>query len=257
MQMQEPLVLTKAEQGVFIITLNRPEKRNALNDELIAALKQALDEAAADAESAAVMINGAGKDFCSGADLASLEKIASATLEENRADARNLAELFLKIRSIEKPVIAAVHGKALAGGCGLASSCDLIVAAESAVFGYPEVRIGFVPAIVMAFLRRNVSEKKAFELATLGREFTAAEAFSIGLVNRVFDEATFDAESIKFSSKYGNISRSAVAITKRLLYKIDYSDLSSAIEVGIETNARARMSEDCRKGIRRFLEKRS
>ncbi|MER3630908.1 MAG: methylglutaconyl-CoA hydratase [Blastocatellia bacterium] len=254
--MQEEIVLRRIEQGVFIITLNRPEKRNALNDELISALKRALDDAAADVKSASVMIQGAGKDFCSGADLASLEKIASASLEENLLDARNLADLFLKIRSIEKPVIAAVHGKALAGGCGLATSCDLIVSSESAVFGYPEVKIGFVPAIVMAFLRRNVSEKKAFELATSGREFTAAEAASVGLVNRIFEDAKFLDESMKFSAEYAKVSRSAVAMTKRLLYKIDYADLLSAVNDGIAVNARARMSEDCQNGIRRFLEKR-
>src|SRR5687768_9295775 len=192
-----PELLKESSGSSLILTLNRPEKRNALNDELIAALKDALREADADERLTSIVIRGAGKDFCSGADLASLQKIAEASYEENLEDARGLAELFAMIRAVKVPVIAAVHGRALAGGCGLATACDLVLATHSARFGYPEVKIGFVPAIVMAILRRNVSEKIAFEMATQGFEFSAEDASELGLVNRLFSEKDFDREVIE------------------------------------------------------------
>lgn len=253
--MSELLISTKGP--IRILTLNRPEKRNALNDELIAALKRALREADSDDTLRAIVINGAGKDFCSGADLAALQKIASASYEENVEDARSLAELFLLVREVSVPVIAAVHGRALAGGCGLATACDLVVATETARFGYPEVKIGFVPAMVAAILLRNLGEKKSFELLTRGCEYSSEEAFGLGLVNRVFPEANFDAAVLEYASAYTKVSRSAVAMTKRLLYDIDGDDLSTAIAKGVETNARARMTEDCKHGIAGFLRGRS
>src|SRR6186713_1584128 len=145
--MSELLIETKG--SVRMLTLNRPEKRNALNDALVEELKAALREADSDENLRSIVIRGAGKDFCSGADLESLKKISEASYEENLEDARSLAKLFAQIRSVKLPVIAAVHGRALAGGCGLATACDLVIATESARFGYPEVKIGFVPAIVM------------------------------------------------------------------------------------------------------------
>src|SRR5256885_2371677 len=143
-------LLTTDRDTIRVLTLNRPEKRNALNDELIAALRDALRATDADDSLRAIVIRGAGKDFCSGADLAAIQKIAGATYEENVEDARQLAELFELIRKVRVPVIAAVHGRALAGGCGLAFACDLVVATKSARFGFPEVKIGFVPAMVAA-----------------------------------------------------------------------------------------------------------
>jgi methylglutaconyl-CoA hydratase len=242
------------EAAVRVIELNRPEKRNALNDELIAALKDALREADADESLRAIVIRGAGKDFCSGADLSSIQKIADASYEESVEDAEQLAELFALIRKVRVPVIAAVHGRALAGGCGLATACDLVVAAKSARFGYPEVKIGFVPAMVAAILRRNLGEKKSFELLTQGFEFSAEEAAAIGLVNAVYDDEAFDAAAIEYAGVYAKFSGSAVAMTKRLLYDIDTLPLADAIHLGVETNARARMTDDCKKGIAKFLE---
>lgn len=245
------------ESSVRMITLNRPEKRNALNDELIAALKRGLREAVADADEhlRAIVIRGAGKDFCSGADLSAIQKIATASYEENIEDARSLAELFLLIREVRIPVIAAVHGRALAGGCGLATACDLVVATKSARFGYPEVKIGFVPAMVAGILRRNLGEKKSFELLTQGFEYSAEEALDIGLVNRVFDEESFEAAVLEYVSTYTKVSRSAVEMTKHLLYSIDGNNFADAIEQGVVTNAKARMTLDCQKGIAKFLEK--
>lgn len=248
-------VIVEATDSVRILTLNRPEKRNALNAALIAALKNALREADANGELRAIVIRGAGKDFCSGADLESLRKISEASYEENLEDARNLADLFLLIRKVRIPVIAAVHGRALAGGCGLATACDLVIATRSARFGYPEVKIGFVPAMVAAILRRNLGEKKSFELLTQGFEFPGEEAKAIGLVNAIFDDDGFDAATLEYASVYSKVSGSAVSMTKRLLHDIDGNDFSAAIEIGVEANARARMTDDCKKGIAKFLDK--
>jgi methylglutaconyl-CoA hydratase len=240
---------------VRTLTLNRPEKRNALNDSLVQALKDALHASDGDENLRSIVIRGAGKDFCSGADLESLRKISESSYEENLEDARSLADLFAMIRRVKIPVIAAVHGRALAGGCGLATACDLVVAAASARFGYPEVKIGFVPAIVMAFLRRNVSEKRAFEIATQGFEFSAAEAERIGLVNHVVSDDTFEEEVIRYAAVYERVSRSAVIISKKLLYGTDSLGFDEAIEAGAKANAEARMSEDCKEGVAKFLDK--
>lgn len=241
--------------SVRTLTLNRPEKRNALNDELIVALKDALREADSDDSLRAIVIRGAGKDFCSGADLSALQKIANASYEENLEDARSLAELFSLLRNAKVPVIAAVHGRALAGGCGLATGCDIVLATETARFGYPEVKIGFVPAIVMAILRRNVGEKLAFELVTQGFEFDAMQAKELGLVNRLFAEEGFESAVLEYAAVYAKISASAVRLSKSLLYKMDAMTFEAALTAGAETNAEARMTDDCQKGIARFLEK--
>ncbi len=241
--------------SIWLLTLNRPDKRNALNDALIRGLKAELNDVAGDEDVRTIIIRGAGKDFCSGADLASLQKIAEASYEENLEDARRLAELFLLIRSVKVPIIAAVHGRALAGGCGLATACDLVVATKTARFGYPEVKIGFVPAMVAAILRRNLGEKKSFELLTQGFEYTAEEAVELGLVNRTFDEEGFENAVLEYASCYAKISGSAVATTKHLLYGIDGDNFDRAVEKGVEANARARMTDDCKKGIAKFLNK--
>src|SRR6188768_2033252 len=248
-------LLVETTGAVRTLTLNRPEKRNALNDGLVAELKAALVEADGDEDLRAIVIRGAGKDFCSGADLESIRKISESSYEENLEDARKLAELFQLIRNVRVPVIAAVHGRALAGGCGLATACDLVIAMESARFGYPEVKIGFVPAIVMAFLRRNVSEKRAFEIATQGFEFSASEAERLGLVNHAIPDEHFEEGVAKFAAAYETVSRSAVILSKKLLYEMDSLNFDDSIEAGAKANAEARMSEDCKKGIAKFLEK--
>src|SRR6185369_2759931 len=141
-----------------------------------------------------VLLSGAGADFCSGADLSGLQRAREAGVLDNMADARNMAELFIDMRRHPRPIVAAVRGRALAGGCGLATAADIILASESARFGYPEVNIGFIPAMVMAILRRSVSEKRAFELITRGEIISARSAFEIGMINRVFPDDQFDAE---------------------------------------------------------------
>ena len=248
-------VLYEVEGAVARITLNRPERRNALNGELIAGLKDALRRADHDDAVRAAILLGSGADFCSGADLVALQKISTASVSENLADARLLMDLFLLIREVRVPVIAAVQGRALAGGCGLALACDMVFASRSARFGFPEVKIGFVPAMVMAILRRNVSEKKAFELIATGDEISAEEAERLGIVNRVFEDATFATDVQNFVKGFERISTSAVGLSKRLLYQIDSQTMGDAMCAGVDINAIARMTEDCRKGIERFLKK--
>src|SRR6476660_3023464 len=252
----DPVVLYEVAEGVARITLNRPAKRNALNDDLISGLKALLRRAQEDDEVRVVLLSGAGSDFCSGADLAALQKISTASVEENLEDAAALMDLFMLMRSTRQPVIAAVQGRALAGGCGLASACDLVLAARSSRFGYPEVKIGFVPAMVMAILRRNVSEKRAFELLTLGNELSAEEAVNAGLANRVIDDEAFDDEVDAFVEQFAKVSSSAVALTKKLLYQIDAMSFADALRCGVDTNVTARVTKDCKQGVERFLRKR-
>lgn len=248
-------IIVNQENAVLTMTLNRPEKRNALKDALITALKNALSEANKNENLRAIVIKGAGKDFCSGADLSALQKIAESDVLENLWDAENLLELFAMIRKVKIPVIAAVQGRALAGGCGLATACDIVLASKTARFGYPEVKIGFVPAMVMAILRRNLSEKRSFELITQGFEFTADEAERIGLINRVFTDETFDADVENYVSVYQKVSRVAVVLSKKLLYQMDGMNFETSLEVGAEVNTIARLTEDCQQGIARFLNK--
>ncbi len=251
----DQIVTSETADGVARLTLNRPQKRNALNPELVEALKHGLRNAHADSSVRAIVITGAGDDFCSGADLSVLQKISTASVQENFADARALMELFILIRSVRPPVIAAVKGRALAGGCGLATACDLLLAARSSRFGYPEVKIGFIPAMVMAILRRNVSEKRAFEMIALGGEMTGEDAVAMGLANRVLDDEAFDDEVDAFVQRLMKTSDSAVALTKRLFYQTDAMSFADALQFGVDENVIARMSADCKKGIERFLKK--
>ncbi len=248
-------VLYAVEGSVALITLNRPDKRNALNDDIIDGLKRALRDADEREGVRAIVIMGAGTDFCSGADLAALQKISQSSVTENLADAQSLAELFVLIRRVRVPVVAAVRGRALAGGCGLATACDIVLAAYSARFGYPEVKIGFVPAMVMAILRRNVSEKRAFELITRGAEISAAEAERIGLVNHVFSDVSFETEVERYVSEFEKVSGAAVMLSKRLLYHMDGMTFDASLQSGVDVNSIARMTEDCQRGIARFLNK--
>jgi methylglutaconyl-CoA hydratase len=251
----EQPVLYAVEGAVARLTLNRPEKRNALNEAVIASVKESLRRAAHDERVRVIVIAGAGKDFCSGADLAALQRIAQASVAENVEDARSLLELFLLIRQLPVPVVAAVTGRALAGGAGLASACDLVVASASARFGYPEVKIGFVPAMVMAILRRNVSEKRAFELVTRGAEISAGEAKEFGLINEVFGDETFASDVAAYVSGFEKLSRSAVSLTKTLLYQMDGLSFSAALQTGADVNVIARLTKDCQERVARFLSK--
>jgi len=244
-----------AGTGVARLTLNRPERRNALNRALVEELKDSLSRAESDDSVRVIALAGAGPDFCAGADLRELQEAVEAGPEASLAEAQALGDLFVLIRRLEKPVVALVHGRALAGGAGLATACDLVLASDDALFGYPEVRLGFVPAMVMAILRRSVGEKRAFELIALGNSIDADTAHRYGLVNRVFSAESFDRETGSFLGTLASRSASALALSKRLLYQIDGASFEEAIRAGAQVNVSARQTEDCREGVRRFLER--
>ena len=248
-------IIYSVEQAVARITLNRPEKRNALNDEVVTELKDAVRLSAADQSVRVVLVAGAGKDFCSGADLAALQKISEASVMENVDNARRMGELFIDMRRHPRPIIAAIRGRALAGGCGLATACDIVLAEESAQFGYPEVNIGFIPAMVMAILRRSVSEKRAFELITRGEVIGARVALEAGLINRVFADDEFESRVEEYVREMAGKSASAVSLAKNLLYHMDSMAFDAAIEAGVQLNAITRMTPDCKRGVERFLKK--
>lgn len=242
--------------GVATITLNRPEKRNALDGHTVAELKRAFLQCDGSDDARVIVLRGAGPDFCAGADLEQLERIATtADPLRNLADAEELGALFIVMRRAAKPIIAAVHGHAIAGGAGLATACDLIVASASARFGYPEVHLGFVPAMVTALLRRAIGEKNCFELIALGGRFDAADASRLGLVARIFDDDNFHEQAAGFARDLAGRSASAVQLCKRLLYGIDGLSFEDAIGRGAEINAIARATPDCQAGVRAFLDR--
>ena len=238
--------------GIARITLNRPEKRNALNPELIAALSEALAISSRDTNVRVVLMAGAGKDFCAGLDLVGLDVADEAGALEHLQSAQHLADVLLAIRRHPRPVVALVRGRALGGGAGIATACDLILAAESAAIGYPEVKIGFVPAIVGALLRRSVSEKRMFELLAGGEPVAASEAKAIGLVNHVFADAEFEAHSEAYVRNLAAKSASALSLTKQLLYHTDGMTLEKAIGAGVMMNAVSRSTEDAKRGFAEF-----
>jgi methylglutaconyl-CoA hydratase len=237
------------------LRLNRPEKRNALNSELVNALTKQFEDLSSNMDVKVVVLSGNGQDFCSGADLESLRKIADSSYEENLDDANELLRLFVAIRKCPVPIIAMVHGKALAGGCGLATACDIVVASEESVFGYPEVHIGFVPALVSAITRRNLSEKRAFELLTLGSRFDAKTAMDYGMINRVVASVELKTVTDSIAETYTKLPKGAVAATKNLLYDLDNRPFQESLKVAAEVNAKARMTDECKEGIERFLKK--
>jgi methylglutaconyl-CoA hydratase len=248
-------VIAEAVGSVLRLTLNRPEKRNALNSETIDALHEALENAEADSAIRVVAISGAGSDFCAGADLAELLESAELTPEKNAAQAQRLGDVFVKIRNLPKPVVAVVIGRALAGGCGFASACDIVLAREDASFGYPEVRRGFVPAMVMAMLRRCVGEKVAFDLVGTGRMLSATEAQQVGLVSRVFPADGFDESINALLESLASSSPSAISLIKRQLYELDGRSFEDGIALGAKVNAVARATPDFKESVSKFLKK--
>jgi methylglutaconyl-CoA hydratase len=250
-------ILLARDGPVAELVLNRPDRRNALDDRLLRALAAALRTLDADPSVRVVLLRGEGPTFCAGADLEQLERRAGGLDPlENLGDAMVLGDVLIRIRRLRKPVIAAVHGHAFAGGAGLALACDLVLASDDARFGYPEVNIGFVPAMVMAVLRRAVGEKIAFELVARGEPVDAAEAMRLGLVNRRFPTASFLADVRGYAAELAGRSASALELTKRLLYGMDGLAFEEAVARGAEINVIARSTEDCREGVRAFLEAR-
>jgi len=222
---------------------------------MMSALSNALRTAGAEASVRVLLIRGVGKDFCAGLDLS--EVLKSAEDEASSvASARSLGGLYIAMRRHPKPIVAAVQGRALGGGAGIATASDLIVAAESAQFGYPEVKLGFIPAIVTTMLRRAVNERQAMELALTGDPLSAAQAHAIGLVNRVYPDGEFDDSVERYVSALAAQSASAMSLSKTLLYETDGMSFEASIEAGVQANVQARRTDDFKRGVERFLKKR-
>jgi len=243
-----------AASGVATMTLNRPDKRNAITSEMMSALSEALQRAADDSSVRVLLIRGAGKDFCAGLDLSEVLKSAEDA-PSSLASARRLGHLYIAMRRHPKPIVAAVQGRALGGGAGIATASDLILAAESAQFGYPEVKLGFIPAIVATMLRRAVNERQAMELALTGEPLSAPRAYAIGLINRVVPDAGFDAEVERYVATLAGHSATAMSLSKTLLYQTDGMSFEASIEAGVQANVQARGTGDFKRGVERFLKK--
>lgn len=245
-----------AEDRIGFITLNRPEKRNALNHEVVAELKSAFRIAEQDDQVKVIILRATGEAFCAGADLEYLQQLQQFSYEQNLADSNHLKELFYQIYTLKKIVIAQVQGHALAGGCGLTTVCDFTFAVPEAKFGYTEVKIGFIPAIVMVFLLRKLGEARAKHLLLTATLISAEEAKSIGLIHVVTDKGHLDQEVLKFArGLIDTNSAYAMGTTKEMIGKMQSLPLEEALAFASEMNAKARASDDCKKGISTFLRK--
>ena len=231
-------LLVENRGPVRILTLNRPEKRNALNTELTSALLEALRAVDADETVGSVILTGAGPGFCAGADLAEFKSLADPQAAEARAELT--MQLHLVFSRMSKPVVTAINGAAMGGGAGLAIAGDLAVMADSAKLGYPETRHGIVAAIVLANLVRQVGRKAAFELVSLGEPIDAQRALALGMVNRVFPETELMAGALSIGEKLAFVSRPAMAETKRLFHEVSDLPLAAALERGRDANRRMR-----------------
>ncbi|TCC99227.1 enoyl-CoA hydratase/isomerase family protein [Pedobacter hiemivivus] len=254
--MTEPLVLYSISQRIATISINRPEKRNALNPELVAQLTAAFVKASADDEVKVVILKANGSTFSAGADLAYLQQLQQNTYEENLADSENLKNLFTTIYYLPKVVIAQVEGHAIAGGCGLATVCDIIFSVPEASFGYTEVKLGFVPAIVSCFLLRKTSETIAKKILFTGALFSAQEALNYGLITFVTNKADISLNVNNFALSLCNeASANSLMVTKQLIGQTTNPELDKSLSEAVRINARVRESEDFRKGVAAFISK--
>jgi methylglutaconyl-CoA hydratase len=250
------------DSGIQTILLNRPEKRNSLTHQLIDDLTQALEAAGTNPLCRVVIITGAGSAFCAGLDMEHLRAMSEGSPSDPhfaadcQADAENIATLLRTLYSLPKPTIAAVNGAAIAGGMGIATLCDFTLSVPEAKFGYTEVRIGFVPAIVSAYLRTQIGDKRSRDLLLTGRLLRAAEAMDLGLVTRIVPEPELMHEARALATKLLRNSPSAMEATKRLLTRFSDRTLPDDVEKAVLANVQARTTEDFREGVRAFLEKR-
>jgi len=250
------LVLYSVEDRIATITINRPEKRNALNPELVEALTNAFIRAEEDDFVKVVVLNANGSTFSAGADLEYLQQLQYNTFEENVADSNHLKKLFTTIYYLPKVVIAQVEGHAIAGGCGLATICDIVFATPESNFGYTEVKIGFVPAIVSCFLMQKVNETIAKEILLTGKTFRAEQALKYNLINFVTNSSEIHLKVREFAlSLCKESSANSLMITKQLINQTTKPLLEKTLETAIQINARVRESEDFKKGIASFLNK--
>lgn len=248
-------ILTSDDGAVRTITLNRPERRNAMTPEMQAELVAAMDEAAS-GDCRVVVFRGAGGAFCSGLDLSALQELANKSPDDHKADAERVAKLFRTLYELPLPTIAAVHGAAIAGGTGLATLCDFTLAVPTAKFGYTEARIGFVPALVSAFLALQVGDKRSRDLLLTGRIFDAAEACRLGLINEIVSAEDLTTRVESLAQTLIRNSPTSLAATKRLLAAQNRAWLDAAIAEAIKSNGESRTTADFQEGIHAFLEKR-
>lgn len=241
---------------IAFITLNRPEKRNAMSNQLVTELKLAFAAAETDNDVKVVILKAKGEAFSAGADLEYLQQLQQFSYEQNYADSNHLKELFLQIYSFKKVVIAQVQGHAIAGGCGLATVCDFTFAAPEARFGYTEVKIGFIPAIVMVFLIRKIGESRSRSLLLSGSLINADHAKKIGLVNEIIPQEELDGVVVRFAAQLV-VSNSAysMSITKQMMAKVQTLPLDDALTFAAEMNAKVRESADCKRGVSAFVNK--
>lgn len=238
------------------ITLNRPEKRNALSPVLVSDLKKMFQRADEDEQAKIVVLRARGEAFCAGADLSYLQQLQKFSFDENLSDSIHLKELFLLMYRMKKVTIAQVQGHALAGGCGLACVCDFVFASSSAKFGYTEVKIGFIPAIVSAFLIRRIGEGRARELLLTGKLITATEAQVLGICTEVTEPDQLEEKVRTFADSLSTTASAQVlAMTRGLIGRVQDLPLDEALNLAARTNAEARATDDCKRGIASFLEK--
>jgi methylglutaconyl-CoA hydratase len=244
------------ENRIGYITLNRPEKRNALSHEMVNELKACFAKSEQDEHAKVIVLKANGEAFCAGADLAYLQKLQSFSFEENVADSNHLKELLLQIYQLKKVVIAQVQGHALAGGCGLATICDFVFAVPEAKFGYTEVKIGFIPALVSVFLIKKIGEQKAKHLLLSGELVQGQAAVEMGLVNFLVSKNELEKSVEAFALKMIiNNSGQSMELTKRLIADVQSMKLEIALDHAANQNAKARATEDCKNGIAAFLNK--
>ncbi|WP_035351255.1 enoyl-CoA hydratase/isomerase family protein [Edaphobacter aggregans] len=248
-------ILVSEDDGVKTIMLNRPERRNAMTPEMQDELIAAFEKAAAD-HCRVVMLTGAGEAFCAGLDMVHLQAIAGKSQSEHVADAERVSRLFRTLYDLPKPTIAVVHGAAIAGGTGLATICDFTLAAPGVKFGFTEVKIGFVPAVVSAFLALQIGDKRARDLLLTGRLFTSEEAEGLGLVNEVVPPEELSERALALANTLKANSPQSIAATKRLMAQQNRVWLDAAIAHALTANSEARMMHDFREGVTAFLEKR-
>jgi methylglutaconyl-CoA hydratase len=250
------IVNYKVENRIAYITLNRPEKRNALNASMVTALKSAFENAKNDKLAKVIVLKAEGDVFCAGADLAYLQELQQNSYDDNLADSNHLKSLFHQIYTHPKVVIACVQGHAIAGGCGLAAVCDFSYAVPEAKFGYTEVRIGFMPAIVSPFLIRKIGEGKSKELLLSGELTSAENAVRLGLINKVVFRDELDQTVNSFAQNLvEKNSAESMAMTKEMIANIQAMDLNEGLTYAAKMNAKARATEDCKKGMNAFLNK--
>jgi len=248
-------LITEQSEGIYSITFNRPEKRNALSLEFVDEIMRVLDEAE-QSDAGVVLFTGAGKAFCAGLDLENLKQLLGKSHEQNVEDSATMARMFRRIYEFSKPTIAAVNGAAIAGGTGIATMSDFTLAVPEAKFGYTEVRIGFVPAIVSSILVWQVGHKIARDVLITGRIFDAHEAYRFGLVNEVVTPENLLPRARQLAKQIMENSPSSVRLTKQLINGFIREDLDRQIAQAVEDNARIRTTADFREGITSFLEKR-